>query len=191
VYHYKLTDGRQINTGYGRLSRALGYVMEISPGRWVARVGDLNSGILSLGLAKKAAVELHRRKDKGEPLDWITELNRQMAAEIDRLSVMVSLTDDGRYHVKLRWGSDFRAEFPRSELPEDDAAYTLWDWGYRGTFSLRWPDGSVATYVKANKRPGTKQTAVALKEDHHGPTPGAIVAPFSGKVNCSCRLANR
>jgi hypothetical protein len=120
---YKLTDGRQINTGDGRASRALGYVMEMSPGRWVARVGDLNSGILPLGLAKKATVDLHRRKDKGEPLNWITELNRHMIAEIDRLSVMVSLTDDERYQVKLRWG-DFRAEFPRSEYPED-AAHTL------------------------------------------------------------------
>jgi hypothetical protein len=32
---YKLTDGKQINTGYGRASSPHGYVMEISPGRWV------------------------------------------------------------------------------------------------------------------------------------------------------------
>ena len=35
---YKLTDGVQINTGSGRASRALGCVMEVLPGRWMARV---------------------------------------------------------------------------------------------------------------------------------------------------------
>ena len=35
---WKLTDGVQINTGSGRAPRALGYVMEVFPGRWMARV---------------------------------------------------------------------------------------------------------------------------------------------------------
>src|SRR5690242_9320081 len=49
----KLTDGQQINTGYGRESRGLGYITEILPGRWVARVRDLGSDPLSFGAAKK------------------------------------------------------------------------------------------------------------------------------------------
>lgn len=139
----------------------------MSPGRWVARVGDLNSGILPLGLAKKATVDLHRRKDKGEPLNWITELNRHMIAEIDRLSVMVSLTDDERYHVKLRWGA-FRAEFPHSEYPRGCGPHPL-GLGLSRHVLHALARCSVATYVKANKRPGTQQATAAPRE-HHGPT---------------------
>jgi hypothetical protein len=40
---YKLTDGAQTNTGTGRASRALGYVMKIYPRKWMARVGNLGS----------------------------------------------------------------------------------------------------------------------------------------------------
>ena len=57
---YKLTDRKQINTGYGRASRPLGYVMETSPGRWIARVRNRRSNPLPLGAAKKAAIELYR-----------------------------------------------------------------------------------------------------------------------------------
>ena len=63
---YKLTDGKQINTGYGRTSRPLGYVIEISDGRWVSRVGDLSSEPLPLGAAKKAAMELCRSRARIE-----------------------------------------------------------------------------------------------------------------------------
>ena len=57
---YKLTDGGHINTGYGRTSRPLGYVMEIHPGRWIAMVGNSSSATLSLVAVKKAAIELYR-----------------------------------------------------------------------------------------------------------------------------------
>ena len=81
----KLTDGTQINTGYGRASIALGYVMEIVPGRWVARVRDLSRDPLPLGAAKKAAIALYRSRGKGEPdKDWIDGLNQLVADEVDR-----------------------------------------------------------------------------------------------------------
>jgi hypothetical protein len=85
-----LTDGKQLNTGYGRASRPLGYVMEISPGRWVARVGNLSSEPLSLGSARKAAVALHRSKDQGQPRDWMRELNCKLVTEINRETELCS-----------------------------------------------------------------------------------------------------
>jgi hypothetical protein len=81
---YKLTDGQQINTGYGRASRALGYVMEIWPGRWVARVRDLVSLPSSFTAAKQAAIGLYRLRKSGEPKDCIEGLNQTVANEIDR-----------------------------------------------------------------------------------------------------------
>jgi hypothetical protein len=84
---YKLTDGKQINTGHGRASRVLGYVMEILPGRWVARVRNLISFPSSLTAAKQAAIVLYRSRNKGEPKDWIKELNRIAANEIDRAAI--------------------------------------------------------------------------------------------------------
>jgi hypothetical protein len=79
---YKLTDGQQTNTGGGRASRALGYVMEVSTGRWVARVRNLGSDLLPFGAAKKEAIKLHRSCGGGTS-DWINELNLRTAAEID------------------------------------------------------------------------------------------------------------
>jgi hypothetical protein len=79
---HKLTDGQQINTGYGRASRALGYVMEIWPGKWVARVRNVISLPSSLTRAKQAALDLYR--SRGEPKDWIKHLNQIVAKEIDR-----------------------------------------------------------------------------------------------------------
>jgi hypothetical protein len=76
---YKLTDGQQIN---GRASRALGYVMEIWPGKWVARVSNLIGLPSSLTAAKRAAIEFYRSRDSGEPKDW---LNEAVATEIDRV----------------------------------------------------------------------------------------------------------
>jgi hypothetical protein len=75
---FKLTDGKRINTGSGRVSRALGYVMEVAPGKWVARVNQQCSEPLPLHAAKSAAVSLYRSKDKGEPRDWIDHLNKMV-----------------------------------------------------------------------------------------------------------------
>jgi hypothetical protein len=86
--------------------------------------------------------------------------------------VTQSLTEDGHYDVTVKWGPDFFAEFLQVEYPEDVAAYQLHDWGHRGTFSMRWADGGVATFVKATKRPG--QPVPAPTEEHYGPTPGAL-----------------
>jgi hypothetical protein len=80
---WKLTDGVQINTGSGRASRALGYVMEVFPGRWMARVRNLGSDLLSFGAAKQEAIRLYRCRDKGT-VDWIHELNLRAAVEINR-----------------------------------------------------------------------------------------------------------
>jgi hypothetical protein len=82
---YKLTDGQQINTGYGRASRALGYVMEVWPGRWVARVRDLVSLPSSLTAVKQSAVHLYRSRNSGKPKDW--NLNQTVATEIDRAEI--------------------------------------------------------------------------------------------------------
>ena len=82
---WKVTDGVQINTGAGRASRALGYVMEVFPGRWMARVGNLGSDLLSFGAAKQEAIRLYRCRDKGT-MDWIHELNVR-AAEINRAAL--------------------------------------------------------------------------------------------------------
>jgi hypothetical protein len=136
---YKLTDGKQINTGYGRASRALGYLMEIADGKWVARVGNLSRGPLPLGAAKKAAIELHLSRDRGEPRDWVHQLNVTSLAVFDAPPVVtLRQTDEGFYHLKLTWG-EFKTEVPQSEYPEDDFAYQLHEWGYRNTFALRWP----------------------------------------------------
>jgi hypothetical protein len=75
---WKVTDGVQINTGAGRASRALGYVMEVFPSRWMARVGNLGSDLLSFGAAKQEAIRLYRGRDKGA-MDWIHELNLRAA----------------------------------------------------------------------------------------------------------------
>src|SRR5262249_10171497 len=52
------------------------YVMEVVPGRWVARVNQRCSEPLPLHAAKNAAVSLYRSRDKGEPRDWIDHLNK-------------------------------------------------------------------------------------------------------------------
>ena len=83
---WKLTDGVQINTGSGRASRALGYVMEISPGRWMARVRNLGSDLLSFGAAKKEAIRLYGCGEKGT-MDWIRQLNLRAAAKINRTAL--------------------------------------------------------------------------------------------------------
>ena len=83
---YKLTDGQQINTGYGRASRALGYVMGIWPGKWVARVRNVISLPSSLTAAKQGAIELYRSRKNGEPKDGIEELNLIVTNEIQALA---------------------------------------------------------------------------------------------------------
>jgi hypothetical protein len=84
---YVLTDGKLINTGYGRASRPLGYVMEIWPGRWVARVGNIVGLPSSLTAAKQAAISLYRSRKSGEPKDWIAALNQIAANEVDRAAI--------------------------------------------------------------------------------------------------------
>jgi hypothetical protein len=100
---YKLTDGKQINAD-GRVSRPLGYVTEIWPGRWVAKVGNVSSLTLPLSAAKNAAVELYRSKDKGESRDWIADLNRAAANEIDRAAIKRERPDRGKWPIDLVGG---------------------------------------------------------------------------------------
>jgi hypothetical protein len=83
---WKVTDGVQINTSAGRASRALGYVMEVLPGRWMARVGNLGSDLLSFGAANREAIRRYRCRDKGT-MDWIHEVNLRAAAEINKTPV--------------------------------------------------------------------------------------------------------
>ena len=69
-----------------------GWLMEDAwPGaarqRWVARVGDRASEPLTLAEAKRAAVALLRERGKVTPRDWIADLNKIAAAEIDRVAL--------------------------------------------------------------------------------------------------------
>jgi endogenous inhibitor of DNA gyrase (YacG/DUF329 family) len=106
---YKITDGQQINTGYGRASRALGYVMEIWSGRWVARVSNLISLPFSLPAAKRTAIHLYRPRKNGEAKDWIEELNQAVANEIDRAY---------RTREKCKWPVDLMGAHRQSAKPQ-------------------------------------------------------------------------
>src|SRR5262245_26509425 len=70
-----------------------GWLMEVCwPGAarqlWVARVGNLASDPLTLGEAKQAAAAmLRQRGGKADHCDWIGDLNKIAAAEIDRLGL--------------------------------------------------------------------------------------------------------
>jgi hypothetical protein len=54
--------------------RALGYVIEVSDGRWIARVRNLGSDLLPFGAAKREAVRLYHSRDKCSS-EWIHELD--------------------------------------------------------------------------------------------------------------------
>jgi hypothetical protein len=56
--------------------------------RWIARVGNRASEPLPLPTAKRAAVAMLRERGKVEPRDWIADLNRIAAAEVDRAGMM-------------------------------------------------------------------------------------------------------
>src|SRR5262245_34092016 len=69
--------------------RGAGWLMEVAwPGgkrvRWVARIGTRASNPMSLDDARAAAAAMARTRDDGKPRDWIRELNRIAAAEVDR-----------------------------------------------------------------------------------------------------------
>jgi hypothetical protein len=70
-----------------------GWLMEVAwPGgkyqRWVGRVGNLASEPLTLDEAKRVAVVMLRERGRAAPRDWIAELNRIAAAEVDRVALM-------------------------------------------------------------------------------------------------------
>ena len=81
-------------------SRALGYVIEVQQGRWMARLGDLGSDLLSFGGAKRQAISLYGSRDKTE-VDWIRELNLGAAVELDRAALE---TDKRKPPVDLMGG---------------------------------------------------------------------------------------
>ena len=69
-----------------------GWLMEVArPGgareRWIARVGNWASEPLPLKEAKRAAVAMLRERGKVEPRDWIADLNKIAATEIDRVAL--------------------------------------------------------------------------------------------------------
>jgi hypothetical protein len=69
--------------------RAVGWLMEVAwPGengqRWIARVGDRASKPLPLEEAKKAVRELLQYRGKAGSKDWIAELDKIAAREVDR-----------------------------------------------------------------------------------------------------------
>jgi hypothetical protein len=85
----------KINSCTIRIDRAgkkngVGWLMEVawsggSRQRWVARVGDQRSEPLPLEEAKRAATALLHKRGKGEAQDWISALNKDAAAEVDRV----------------------------------------------------------------------------------------------------------
>ena len=89
----KVTDGRpaRIEGSLGQPgyigTKALCWLMEIVPGRWVARAKDHHSDSLPLEAAKKVAGELCRPKAKGESRDRIRELDQLAAVESDRQNI--------------------------------------------------------------------------------------------------------
>jgi len=52
--------------------------------RWIARVGNRAGEPLPLDEAKRAAVAMLRERRETEPHDWIVELNKIAAAEVER-----------------------------------------------------------------------------------------------------------
>jgi hypothetical protein len=87
----------RINSGTYRMDRpgklGAGWLMEVSwfggaRQPWVARVGNRASEPLPLDEAKRAAVAMLRERVKAEPRDWIAELNKIAAAEVDRATLM-------------------------------------------------------------------------------------------------------
>ena len=58
-----------------------------APQRWVARMGNRASEPLPLAEAKRRAVPMLRERGKVEPRDWIADLNKIAAAEIDRVAL--------------------------------------------------------------------------------------------------------
>jgi hypothetical protein len=72
--------------------RGAGWLMEVAwPGdarqRWVARVGNRASEPLPLDAARNAATVMLRCGGRGEPRDWVKQLNRIAADEADRTAV--------------------------------------------------------------------------------------------------------
>jgi hypothetical protein len=70
-----------------------GWLTEVSPPggarqRWIARVGNRASEPSPLNEAKRAAVAMLRERKETEPRDWIAELHKIAAAEVDRAWMM-------------------------------------------------------------------------------------------------------
>ena len=149
---YKLTDGRQINTGSGRAARALGYVMEIYPRRWVARVRDCRSEPTTLKQAKQAALDLYSLGNTGQPQHWIFDNNLLVAREIDRVMVFQSINANGTYDLELSCG-DCSERIEGCVDPECDAAIVLKRWGCKGTISIRHANTKAAfTFIDVGQR---------------------------------------
>ena len=69
-----------------------GWLMEVAwPGgarrRWLARVGNRTSEPLAVDEVKRAAVTMLRERGTTEDRDWIAELNKIAASEVDRLAL--------------------------------------------------------------------------------------------------------
>jgi hypothetical protein len=87
----KMTDGSQVITegfmgapGY-RDTKALGYLMRVHGGHWVACVGKRRSEPLALSKAKEVARQIDRDGSLGTaPLDPVQALNETVANLIDR-----------------------------------------------------------------------------------------------------------
>jgi len=86
----------QVNACTYRLDRpsklGVGWLIEVAPPagkheQWVARIGHRASEPLPLDKAKQAAVAMLREGGKAESRDWIGDLNKIVAAEIDRLGL--------------------------------------------------------------------------------------------------------
>jgi hypothetical protein len=134
----------------GRSKRGAGWLMQVGSG-WIARIGNRASKPLPLDAAKRAALDMLRDRTKGDPVaDPIVALNMAAVAEIDRVSAVLKINDDGTFQVTVRWGDEQHC-FDRSLEPEDDVTDVLRRWGFRGLFALSWANGSVATFINMQK----------------------------------------
>jgi hypothetical protein len=85
----------RINSCTYRLDRqdksSAGCLMEASPSgarqKWIVRVGNQASEPLTLAKAKRTAAAILRERGKGEPRDWIAELNKIAGAEVERAAL--------------------------------------------------------------------------------------------------------
>jgi hypothetical protein len=110
-----------------------GWLMEVAwPGgsrqRWLARIGNRTSEPLSLDEVKSAAVAMLCERGTTEGRDWIAELNKIAASEVDRVASakerkrwpLVLIGVHVRFMHRIEVSDDLRKAILDAELPFTD-----------------------------------------------------------------------